>query len=106
MVWSDDHGHEAAACKEWVEDKFTVSAVTYGVSYFIVGVNFILKIVIVKLVKFLRLETVSDETAYIMAFIFAAQFINTGVLTVLNDANFDDFDGGNGLLSKIFVVGT
>lgn len=41
-----------------------------------------------------------------MITIFVGQFINTAVLIVLNNASFKDFDGGDGLLSLVFFVGT
>lgn len=76
-----------------------------AISGLIVGVNFILKVVVIKLVQSLRLDTRSKETTYIMGFIFASQFINTGFLLLLNEANFADFDGGDGILSSIFFIG-
>jgi hypothetical protein len=76
-----------------------------GVSFLIVGVNFVLKVILVDLIKSLRLKTVTLETNYTMITIFVGQFINTAVLIVLNNANFKDFDGGNGPLSLVFFVG-
>lgn len=53
----------------------------------------------------MRLPTISQETFFIMIFIFCAQFVNTGFIVMLSDANFKDIDGGNGPLSNIFSVG-
>lgn len=77
-----------------------------GVSFLIVGVNFVLKVILVDLIKSLRLKTVTLETNYTMVTIFVGQFVNTAVLIVLNNANFKDFDGGNGPLSMVFFTGT
>ena len=76
-----------------------------GVSMMIVGVNFVLRIILVDLIKSLRLRTVTAETNYTMVSIFVGQFVNTAVLLTLNSANFKDIDGGNGPLSWIFMVG-
>ena len=77
-----------------------------GVSFLIVGVNFLLKIILVDLIQSLHLKTVTLETNYTMITIFIGQFVNTAVLIVLNNASFKDFDGGNGLASTIFFVGS
>merc|ERR550532_392607 len=80
--------------------------ITMCVSFLIVGVNFVLKVILVDLIKSLRLKTVTLETNYTMITIFVGQFINTAVLIVLNNASFKDFDEGAGPLSLIFFVGT
>ena len=77
-----------------------------GVSFLIVGVNFILKITLVELIHSLHLKTVTKETNYTMITIFLGQFVNTAVLIVLNNASFKDFDGGSGFISTIFFVGS
>ena len=72
------------------------------VSFLIVGVNFILKIILVDLIKSLHLKTVTKEANYTMITIFVGQYVNTAVLIVLNNASFKDFDGGDGLMSMIY----
>lgn len=76
------------------------------VSFLIVGVNFILKIILIDLIHSLHLKTVTLETNYTMVTIFIGQYVNTAVLIVLNNASFKDFDGGDGLASLIFFVGS
>ena len=76
------------------------------VSFLIVGVNFILKIILIELIQSLHLKTVTLETNYTMITIFIGQYVNTAVLIVLNNASFKDFDGGDGLASLIFFVGS
>lgn len=71
----------------------------------IVGVNFVLRIILVDLIKSLRLRTVTEETNYTMVSIFIGQFVNTAILLLLNSANFKDIDGGHGPLSFVFMVG-
>ena len=71
----------------------------------IVGVNFILKVILVDLIQSLHLKTVTKETNYTMITIFIGQYVNTAVLIVLNNASFKDFDGGDGLVSMLFFVG-
>lgn len=71
----------------------------------IVGVNVVLRGILVELIKSLRLRTVTEETNYTMVSIFVGQFVNTGLLLTLNSANFKDIDGGFGPLSIVFMVG-
>ena len=76
------------------------------VSFLIVGVNFILKLILIELIHSLHLKTVTLETNYTMITIFIGQYVNTAVLIVLNNASFKDFDGGDGLASLLFFVGS
>ena len=93
-------------CSEKFSDFAIVGKIDMAVSLLIVIVNFALKEILVILIRELRLKTKTLETVYTMISIFVGQFINTAVLIVLNNANFKDFDGGNGPLSLIFFVGT
>ena len=92
-------------CSEIFSDRAAVGYIKMGVSMMIVGVNFVLKVILVDLIKSLRLRTMTEETNYTMVSIFIGQFVNTGILLTLNSANFKDIDGGNGPLSWIFMVG-
>ena len=89
-------------CSEKFSDFAIVGKIDMAVSLLIVIVNFALKEILVILIRELRLKTKTLETVYTMISIFVGQFINTAVLIVLNNANFKDFDGGNGPLSLIF----
>ena len=98
-------GTMVTTCSEIFSDRAAVVYIKMGVSMMIVGVNFVLRIILVDLIKSLRLRTVTEETNYTMVSIFIGQFVNTGILLTLNSANFKDIDGGNGPLSWIFMVG-
>ena len=98
-------GTEVQTCSEIFSDRAAVVYIKMGVSMMIVGVNFVLRIILVDLIKSLRLTTVTAETNYTMVSIFIGQFVNTALLLTLNSANFKDIDGGKGPLSFIFMVG-
>ena len=87
-------------------DRTKVGYIARVVSFLIVGVNFILKVILIDLIQSLHLKTVTLETNYTMVTIFIGQYVNTAVLIVLNNASFKDFDGGDGLASLIFFVGS
>jgi len=105
-MYKSSEGKDVKTCSEIFADRAAVGMIAMGVSFLIVGVNFALKVLLVELIKSLRLKTVTLETNYTMITIFVGQFINTAVLIVLNNASFEDFDGGKGPLSAIFTVGT
>ena len=98
-------GTKVQTCSEIFSDRAAVVYIKMGVSMMIVGVNFVLRIILVDLIKSLRLRTVTEETNYTMVSIFIGQFVNTAILLLLNSANFKDIDGGKGPLSYIFMVG-
>jgi len=75
------------------------------VGIMVVLVNFILRMILVDMIKGLRLKNVTAETNYTMVGIFVGQFVNTALLLLFNSANFADIDGGKGPLSAVFVVG-
>lgn len=104
--YTSTDGTQVKTCSEIFSDRGAVAMITMCVSFLIVGVNFVLKVILVDLIKSLRLKTVTLETNYTMITIFVGQFINTAVLIVLNNASFKDFDEGAGPLSLIFFVGT
>lgn len=106
LTFKASDGTDVKTCSEIFADRAYVGFIAMGVSFLIVGVNFALKVLLVELIKSLRLKTVTLETNYTMITIFIGQFINTAVLIVLNNASFQDFDGGKGPLSAIFSVGT
>ena len=92
-------------CSEIFSDKGAVVMIKMLVSFMIVGVNIVLRGILVELIKSLRLRTVTEETNYTMVSIFVGQFVNTGLLLTLNSASFKDIDGGSGPLSIVFMVG-
>lgn len=71
----------------------------------VVLVNFLMRMILVDMIKGLRLRNLSQETNYTMVAIFVGQFVNTALLLLFNSANFADIDGGKGPLSAIFMVG-
>ena len=58
-----------------------------GVSYLIVGANFVIRTVIISLVKFIGKDTESEQTRLITNGVFVVQFFNTGFLLLLVNAN-------------------
>ena len=106
LTYESSSGKAVTTCSQIFADRAFVGYIAMAVSMGIVGVNFVLKVLLVELIKSLRLKTVTAETNYTMIAIFVGQFVNTAIIVVLNNASFNDFDGGVGPLSQIFRVGT
>lgn len=98
-------GSQVTTCSEIFADRGNAALIKSFVAILIVAVNFILREVLVVMVKSMRLTNLTDETTWTMVCIFIGQFINTAALLTLGSANFYDIDGGYGPLSAVFVVG-
>lgn len=98
-------GTPTTTCSEIFGDRASAGMIKSFVAILIVAVNFILREVLVAMVKQMRLTNLTDETTWTMVLIFVGQFINTAALLTLGSANFKDIDGGYGPLSMVFVVG-
>lgn len=105
MEWSASDGTQVQTCSEIFSDRGNAALIKTFVSILIVAVNFVLREVLVAMVKQMRLTNLTDETTWTMVLIFIGQFINTAALLTLGSANFHDIDGGYGPLSAVFVVG-
>ena len=60
------------------------------ITFFIIGVNVALKMIITILIKFIGEDTHSAQIKSITNGIFAAQFFNTAIILILVAANFKD----------------
>lgn len=70
-------------------------ALSVASSLIIVLVNFLLKWVLVKLGKFERYHTLTEETLSSMMKVFVAMFFNTACITLLISARFGGESGDN-----------
>lgn len=59
--------------------------------FVIVFVNFLLKVILIKLGKYERYETITKETFSSLAKIFIAMFINTAIISLVMHANIFGF---------------
>jgi hypothetical protein len=105
-LYASSSGKKVQTCSEIFEDRALVGIIASCVSFMIVLVNFVLKVMLVELIKSLRLKTVTLQTNYTMISVFVGQFANTAILQIMNNASLADFDGGTGILAILFPVGT
>jgi len=75
------------ACHEWVEDKFKGMLFDRAVQYLIVGINFILRMIIIYLCCYIGKATETGKTKLITDGVFVVQFLNTAILLLLVNAD-------------------
>ena len=66
----------------------------------IVVVNFLLRLVIIKLIIYIGKPTETEQTKLITNGVFLVQFFNTGVLLLLVNANLNEQSGVLGAIFK------
>lgn len=81
-----------------MNDKFMSFIYSQSISFFIIGVNYFLKVVIISLVEWIGQPTVASQMYLITVGIFAAQFFNTGIIILLINANLSEHSDGFDLI--------
>lgn len=76
-------------CKDWLSSFATVTGLTYGGSILIVTINAGMIFFVHFMVRLMELPTQTEEIHHRTMFLFVAQFINTGIITVLLNAQVD-----------------
>ena len=91
MQWPDSQGRLTATCSEWLTDSYNLFGAGKLAGFMISALNAIIKNIVIKTVKQHKFHSISQETNVIMVIVFFAQLFNTGVIIVLQNANFRDF---------------
>jgi hypothetical protein len=60
-----------------------------GIKYIIIMLNYVIRVVVIKIINFIRCSTESTQMIYITNMVFICQFFNTGVLPMLCTANLE-----------------
>lgn len=103
MQWHDSQGRLTATCSEWLVDSYNLFGAGKLAGFVISFLNAIIKNTVIKTVKAHKSHSISEETNVIMVIVFFAQLFNTGVIIVLKNANFRDFEVP--LLNMMFASG-
>lgn len=61
-----------------------------GITYLIIGLNYVIKVVVIKVISYMGCSTETTQTVYITNVVFICQFFNTGVLPMLCTANLEN----------------
>jgi len=84
---------EAALCADWFNSFLQVQSLIYGSAAITLVVNIVVRGVISSLVSWERLGSLTDETASRALKLFLLQFLNTGALILILNAQIDsDFE--------------
>ncbi len=74
---------EAPICKDITLQVLEGYGWTYSAKYLIVMVNYVLRLVLIFLIKFIGYDTETVQTKYIKNSVFVIQFFNTAILALL-----------------------
>lgn len=74
-------------CKEFVEDIVKSLGWSNAVKYMIIGINYALRIILIKLCIYMAKTTESEQTELVTNSVFVGQFFNTAILLLLVNAN-------------------
>ena len=92
-----------ATCFEWVSDSWRLWGMAKVTGVIISLTNWIIRKVLIMAVKAHKFHSVSDESNVIMMFVFIAQFLNTGVIILLRNADFKEHEVP--VLNAMFQIG-
>ena len=77
-------------CYNWYADTTLAYFLTQGAAQVIVIINYVLRLFMMSFIKFIGVTTESEETLYIKNSVFAVQFLNTGILLLIFNANLNE----------------
>jgi hypothetical protein len=90
---SDVHGkkvYSGAICEEYFSNKIKSKLYGLSITFFIIGMNIVLKLVIIRMVSWIGIDTISEQMGVIAKVVFLAQFFNTGLIILIVNANMEE----------------
>lgn len=87
-----DGVNEMSICSFYDSDKSNSRTLGHAITAVIIVINTILRMVIIKLIVWIKEDTYSAQLASITNGVFLAQFFNTGFLLTLVNANMEEFN--------------
>ena len=88
------------ACEDYFASQWTTLYVSNGVMVAIIGINYILKQLIIMLITWIGYDTHSELMTTITNGVFVGLFFNTGILLTLTNANLNSVSSWLGLIFK------
>jgi hypothetical protein len=89
---SSGNFEEHPICQTYISDTFNGRVLGMAMSVIIVATNFILRMIMISLIKWIGEDTHSQQLKSITNGIFVVQFLNTGVLLLLVQANLSEYN--------------
>jgi len=87
-------------CEKFNSDKLNGFILGQVVTFGIVAINFILRLLIIKLIIYIGKDTESEQTRLITNGVFIVQFFNTALLLLMVNANMNEQGSMLSLLSR------
>mmetsp|Transcript_8384 Transcript_8384/g.14010 ORF Transcript_8384/g.14010 Transcript_8384/m.14010 type:complete len:683 (+) Transcript_8384:250-2298(+) len=87
IVNFDEKEVEEPICEYYTEQYLTGKAMANVLKYIIIIFNYVIRVVVIKLINLVGCSTESTQMKYITDCVFACQFFNTGFLLMLCNAN-------------------
>jgi len=79
-------------CETYLSDTMKARVLGMIMSFIIVATNFVLRMIMISLIKWIGEDTHSQQLKSITNGIFIVQFLNTGILLLLVQANLSEYD--------------
>lgn len=79
--------YKDAICESYYSDKVKSKLYGLSITFIIITINALLKQVIIRMVSWIGLDTVSMQMGVIAKVVFLAQFFNTGLIILIVNAN-------------------
>ena len=80
---------DVVMCKEYIQDEIKAQGLNNGVKDIIVMLNYVIRLVVIKIINWVGCSTESTQMIYITNMVFICQFFNTGILPMLCTANLE-----------------
>lgn len=90
--FTDSYGLErkdVELCRGYVDDMIKASGLNNSIKYIIIALNYVIRVVVIKIISLMRCSTESTQMIYITEMVFICQFFNTGILPMLCTANLE-----------------
>lgn len=80
-------GKKQQICKAFIEENLLAYSLSKSVGYMIIGINFVLRLILIGICKYVAKPTESEQTELITNIVFICQFFNTAILLLLVNAD-------------------
>ena len=74
-------------CKTWANDAFKAKIIGSCMSFLIISINYMIRIILISLIRWIGEDTHSKQIKSVTIGVFIAQFFNTAILLLLVSAN-------------------
>lgn len=81
---------EVELCRHYARTKRSIEVSNAALKYMIIGINVVLKLVVVKIIDAVGCDTQSSEMSFVMMAVFITTLFNTGFLLLIVNGNLEE----------------